>query len=534
MSVFVIPPINPLRFIQPGGRLDRKSAADLLNSFQKEECYLQIWQSDDSTKIQVLSDFEFTFKIIDLRTGLEAMEIVPSLVDTTIVGQTFSVYEVSLVFAGLEDGIYIAQVDYTDEAEEDITLLSEPFEVAEKWPETLLFSYKNSENNYSVVFDTGIEFNVRVEAVIELFNPESDDLIYNDQMRNATVLDSIPYRSWTLYIGNAPGVAYWMCDLINRVMACDGVTIDGDEYTKKVGSSWEMKRAEEYPLAGMSVEIVPVENRFIQRIKTSDGTGGSDPGEFVIVQNVKEYADLAGSLSVPGEFKAKSLLEKICIIRTGAVFDLKVGTTDGGDEIGEFRISELITTITINKLFDSEVTLYLTGMGTVTYLALIWKQLDKKASGGGSGTPLNVPKGFTCIFDPDDQAHLDASFNMVSGLGIDDWEGWAICDGRNGTKDRSGKFSLGYKFEEYELGDTGGESEVALTVAELPEHSHTNSFTRTKRGGGTDQNHALGADDGDPFGDSPTTVEGGTAGAGEAHNNMPPYLVSLWVTKIAD
>lgn len=548
MSVFLIPPINPIRFIQPGGRLDRLSAAELLNSFQQPECYAQKWQTDDVTTIQVLSEFEFTFRLFDLATAGEVDAIVPVLMDTSIVGQSFSVYQVTLSFAGLDPGYYYCQVDYTDENEEEISLISEPLNVEEEHPETLLFSYRNSENNFSVVFDTGIEFRVRVEGVIELFNPETDDVIYNDQMRNATLLDSIPYRSWTLYIGNAPGVAYWMCDLINRVMSCDGVEIDGDAYTKKVGSAWEMKRAEEYPLAGMTVEIVPVENRFMQRIKTGSGTG-TNPGDIIAVQKIKNYTDITGSLAVTGTFKDRTLLEKICIIRTGTAFNMKVGITDGGAEVGEFQIVDLITTITVNHLFDAPVTLYLTGLGTITFLSLIYKQLDEKPVSTVPSGPGVLGKGATIIYTFADTPELDAAFNIESGLGIEEtlWEGWAICDGRNGTVDMGDLVPVGYKFESElgEVGDAIGAEEVTLAAVNMPEHEHfsiadasstspnisdENSPVRTRTSGGNSDYNVGG---------SPVVPTlGKTSKAGneepEAISVIQPSRIVMWVQKIAD
>src|SRR5690606_24511924 len=163
--------------------------------------------------------------------------------------------------------------------------------------------------------------------------------------RNATLLSSIPYRSYTLFIGHADGIANWMADKINRAMACDMVIIDGDYYEKTEGASWEINRADAYAFLGMTLEIMPIENRFLQRIKT-----GKEPGEVTIVQKTSNYNDISGDMAVIGKFREYSLLEKICIIRTGAAFVLSVGTTDGGSEIGEFEVTDLITTININWL----------------------------------------------------------------------------------------------------------------------------------------------------------------------------------------
>jgi hypothetical protein len=195
-----------------------------------------------------------------------------------------------------------------------------------------------------------------LKALIENFKPESDDVIYNDQKRNATLLDSIPYRSFTLFIGNAAGVANWMADKVNRALACDSMRIDGDFYEKTEGASWDVKREEEYAFLGMTIEIMPVENRFLKRLKTV-GAGG--PGEVTIVDKIENFTDIEGDLAIAGKFRENTLLEKIAIVRTGLPFNLRVGITPGGNEIGEFLIGELVTTVTINYLFTAPHTLYL-------------------------------------------------------------------------------------------------------------------------------------------------------------------------------
>lgn len=53
--------------------------------------------------------------------------------------------------------------------------------------------------------------------------------------------------------------------------------------------------------------------------------------------------------------------------------------------------------------------------------------------------------------------------------------GWHLCDGTDGTIDLRGKFILAAS-EGHPVGDTGGSEEVALTVEQMPEHSHVLDF----------------------------------------------------------
>lgn len=70
------------------------------------------------------------------------------------------------------------------------------------------------------------------------------------------------------------------------------------------------------------------------------------------------------------------------------------------------------------------------------------------------------------------------------------------------------------------IGQTGGEREVTLEVANLPAHNHGGTYTNA----GTARTHAWLASGGSAMGYD--TVN---AGGGEPHNNMPPYIqISAW------
>ncbi|RLZ08610.1 hypothetical protein [Faecalibacter macacae] len=121
--------------------------------------------------------------------------------------------------------------------------------------------------------------------------------------------------------------------------------------------------------------------------------------------------------------------------------------------------------------------------------------------------------------------------------------GWFLCDGSNGTPDLRGRFVVGYKGNDAdynELGKVGGAKEVALTANQngrhthggsvsIPDHTHTYLKAIKARG------YRTQADD-NPFGNHESaqtssagggtfTVSVGESGAGEAHENRPPYYV---------
>jgi len=110
---------------------------------------------------------------------------------------------------------------------------------------------------------------------------------------------------------------------------------------------------------------------------------------------------------------------------------------------------------------------------------------------------------------------------MWSGAINDIPDGWALCDGNNGTPNLQDRFIVGAG-NSYTVDDTGGEEEHQLTVDEMPSHTHS-----------TDAN--TGSADKDS-GVSPT---GGTSdatidptGGDQPHENRPPYYALAYIQKL--
>ena len=150
--------------------------------------------------------------------------------------------------------------------------------------------------------------------------------------------------------------------------------------------------------------------------------------------------------------------------------------------------------------------------------------------------------------------------------------GWALCDGDNGTPDLRDRFIVGAGGD-YSVGDTGGETEVTLTTAQLPSHSHksgtlsASSAGSHSHGSGTLLTNSTGAhthsykevvyqersiyqsegeqsarygmasmrnDTTASGGSHSHSISGSTAsgGSGQAHENRPPYFALAYIMKL--
>jgi len=143
-----------------------------------------------------------------------------------------------------------------------------------------------------------------------------------------------------------------------------------------------------------------------------------------------------------------------------------------------------------------------------------------------------------------DQNYINNNFDMTAlapGLGLANGEryGWAICNGNNGTINKMGRVGVGYDPTNYAIGTTGGEKTHTLLVTEMPPHTH--KISGSTYDNGDPGNYALGSAGTEQDFDIPTKITGGagststgntSGGATVPHNNMQPYIVTLFIQRI--
>jgi hypothetical protein len=157
------------------------------------------------------------------------------------------------------------------------------------------------------------------------------------------------------------------------------------------------------------------------------------------------------------------------------------------------------------------------------------KQVTFKESNPGYGRIVSI----------DDSGNLN-SFEFPRGL-IVMWsgniskipDGWALCNGTQGTPDLRGRFIIGANpfnninstFMINEMGSTGGEEKVKLEIKHLPKHNHPDNINELGQGGDGAWYESGGYR-------LRTNSNKGFTGEDQPHNNMPPYYVLAYIMKI--
>jgi hypothetical protein len=260
----------PFKFVPntatPGIHFDDKWACEQVKEWELKRYYRQKWVRSDATLLQIESSISPESLKVYNSLGIQVKSISWTAVYT---GINYSIYELTFDISDLAEGVYYLyqRVNF---GSIDWKAISEPIESRATWPNTLLFTYKNSYNDSQAAWTTGLEMKFRCEAAILEFSPERERAAYVNQMRDVANLSGVPYRVFKLYIGEAPGVAPYVVDILNRIFCCDSVDIAGKKYQSDEGSKWEITRAKGYPLIGASIDIAEAKN--LMNLEFSDTT----------------------------------------------------------------------------------------------------------------------------------------------------------------------------------------------------------------------------------------------------------------------
>lgn len=231
--------------------------ANQIRDFEQPVKFFLKWLNQDGVRLQFTSNFQpLTLKLLNCE-GHEIYSQVLNNKQQDIHNPSFYIRESELDFGslGLEDGLYYFTIP-------EASWISEPKEIVSGAPNTLYIEYTDSSGYYEgVVFGTPITMRIRVPAILKYKSPGSVDTVYADQNQAETMLHSIPYRVYQFILGGQGGVPPWLIDKVARIFGCDTLKIDGREFTKAEGATWEVNELEDYPMAGWSIDLREKLNR---------------------------------------------------------------------------------------------------------------------------------------------------------------------------------------------------------------------------------------------------------------------------------
>jgi hypothetical protein len=196
----------------------------------------------------------------------------------------------------------------------------------------------------------------------------------------------------------------------------------------------------------------------------------------VTSHRIIKLPNVSTSQDIPLIFNENTNLYDIVVTNIGGNdVVLKIGTTVGGSEIGEYNIGSGNTVIDLKYMFDSPQTLYLSGFdGNALSIIIIYFNYNENPAippGGGTPTAFRWPKGFTGMFTPVGTGHLEQCFDMITGKGVTGsaYENCQICNSTNTILNMEDSYPIGYKTG-VTIGGAVGGNEVKISEQNIPEH----------------------------------------------------------------
>jgi hypothetical protein len=259
-----IPYLNPVRFYEAQPEVFAQYLtkhftdypyADQILPWQEPMRYSQKWQTSDTIYLQIQSNFEpLQLDVISRVTGQTLLTLNANSQIPNIYNPGFYAYQFTISLASIPPN-QCYHLQLTNGPDLDLYMISEPFYVATKHPNTVLLEYRNSRFAGDVVFETGITFGFRVEGSFGFLDPGANITAYENQKADPQILSARPFRIWPLTIGGSFGVPDWVVDLYNLIWCCNDVKVDGKSFARSGDAKLTFKTEDNYPMRGVTLEL---------------------------------------------------------------------------------------------------------------------------------------------------------------------------------------------------------------------------------------------------------------------------------------
>ncbi len=198
--------------------------------FQVDDVISVQWEGIDTTaatyQVIVVNEYGTIIKQFDSTTS-----------GAWVISGGRKIFQFALPLWDIEEGYYCIMLKKVGTfSNSDFAVISEPLDIREYHPKTILHKYKHSSNDYGIYFDTNICFQIRLPAVISELNPNSRFSVYENQPLDLEMLGGISYREW-MY--NTDKLPEYVIDQMEAITLCDDITYDGKAFTRTDGSKFE-------------------------------------------------------------------------------------------------------------------------------------------------------------------------------------------------------------------------------------------------------------------------------------------------------
>jgi hypothetical protein len=277
-----IPMMSPLKFYELDPvtnalynwkHMDRYWFEEQILSYQQDVKWSQPWQKSDTIPLQFSANYAPIQ--VDWLTcsgaNVPGMSFGAALKSTLYVEPGYQKSEVEMALDILDEGYYFVLMT-VGSGDATRRFITDRQHILEKHENSLYLQWKNGRNKDDVAFDTGIEFNLRIPAVLDEFTPGADEVAFKDQPRNVTTLSSVSFRQYKLILGDARGFPPYMSEIVNDAFGCSSKKLDAVAYARNDGAKMERNGDPLYPMAAWRLDVVEAMNRRSVRF-SSEGTG---------------------------------------------------------------------------------------------------------------------------------------------------------------------------------------------------------------------------------------------------------------------
>lgn len=433
---FIVPLLNGIRWTNDKFVRDpRYNTLPFESEIDLQSYAAPIQQTDTNFPVVILlSDYpSMTLDFYVSATNAHITTIALVATSSSLIGVTFLQYIAYADFSTFPVGYCYGRIAYTDEHGTAQSWTSCPIDVEVTQPDTMLYEYQNSYNTKDVLFTpSNIILQMRVEAnMVGGYQPKSQRETFDDQSYNPTLLNGIPFRTFTNNVGGT-GIPDWCWDKLNLIFTLDQVRIDGTFYVATNGTDFKLER-----ISGQLNQDAKgtIELQDVPDFEFGQLTAGTTPtGDLIVIRKVwplPPFANVTSNFTVVGVFTINSTLDYLQVFNYGTAgvrdtFNMLLGTSVGLSDIASLEVGQpnadtsidLISTHDIGHGFNVTTTIYVTIPNGVNIRCLfVYDQLDAPVLNPPTPGSGGFVQGTVYLYKELSAGYFTRDWNISTGLG---------------------------------------------------------------------------------------------------------------------